>query len=228
MAPTRCNPSLQIFANGTWTSLTIISLSRQMLVNDDIGAFSDLPRRMGAAAAAFEAQTLVDLLISNAGLGPVMKDTKTLFHSDHGNVSDSGGAPDETTLSAARLAMRKQTGQSGGLIVVEPRYVLVPSEQETSILKLLAAIQPTTTDDVNVFTNLVPMVEPRLTDAKRWYMVAAPEQLDGLEFAYLAGEPGPQISSKAGFEVDGVSIKVRLDFGAGFVEHRGWYSNAGQ
>ena len=22
MAPTRCNPSLQIFANGTWTSLT--------------------------------------------------------------------------------------------------------------------------------------------------------------------------------------------------------------
>lgn len=23
MAPTRCNPSLQIFANGTWTSLTV-------------------------------------------------------------------------------------------------------------------------------------------------------------------------------------------------------------
>ena len=23
MAPTRCNPSLQIFANGTWTSLTL-------------------------------------------------------------------------------------------------------------------------------------------------------------------------------------------------------------
>jgi hypothetical protein len=40
----------------------IISLSRQVLVNDDLGALSDLTRRMGVAAAAFEAQSLVDIL----------------------------------------------------------------------------------------------------------------------------------------------------------------------
>jgi hypothetical protein len=27
--------------------------------------------------------------------------------------------------------------------------------------------------------------------------------------------------------VDGVEIRVILDFGAGFVDHRGWYANAG-
>ena len=30
MAPTRCNPSLQIFANGTWTSLTLLPAARTL------------------------------------------------------------------------------------------------------------------------------------------------------------------------------------------------------
>jgi len=27
--------------------------------------------------------------------------------------------------------------------------------------------------------------------------------------------------------VDGVEIRVILDFGAGFIDHRGWFQNAG-
>jgi hypothetical protein len=42
-----------------------------------------------------------------------------------------------------------------------------------------------------------------------------------LKFAYLAGAPGPQTKRRAGFEVDGVQTKVRLDYGTGLVEHRG-------
>ena len=37
-----------------------------------------------------------------------------------------------------------------------------------------------------------------------------PAQIDGLEYAYLAGAPGPQTETRAGFEVDGVEVKVRL------------------
>ncbi len=50
----------------------IISISRQALVNDDLGAFADLARRLGQAAAATEAQLFVDLLVSGAGNGPAM------------------------------------------------------------------------------------------------------------------------------------------------------------
>lgn len=205
----------------------IFGISRKALVNDDIGAFSDLARRLGQAAAGFEAQFLVNLLIANAGLGPVMSDGNELFDAAHGNVSGSGAAPSELTLSAARLAMRKQTGPGGGLIAVTPRYLLVPSELETPSEKLLTEIQATTTEDVNPFARLSLIVEPRLTSATRWYLVADPAGIDGLEFSYLAGAPGPQIESRAGFEVDGVQTKVRLDYGAGFVDWRGWYSNAG-
>ena len=206
----------------------IFGVTRQALVNDDVGAFTDLSRRLGQAAAAFEAQFLVDLLTSGSGLGPDMKDGNPLFDASHGNVSGTGAAPSETTLSAARLAMRKQTGLGGGLIDVTPWAVLIPPDMETSVEKTLTAIRPVIIDNVNVFSQLRLIVEPRLTDAKRWYVTANPASVDGLEFAYLAGAPGPQVESQAGFRIDGVEIRVRLDFGAGFVDHRGWYSNAGQ
>ena len=123
--------------------------------------------------------------------------------------------------------MRKQTGPGGGLIALTPRYVLIPSDMETATEKVLSAIQATAIDDVNPFAKLALIVEPRLTDPTRWYVVADPAQVDGLEYAHLAGAPGPQTETRAGFEVDGVEVKVRDDFGAGFVDWRGWYTNAG-
>ncbi|MCA6109596.1 phage major capsid protein [Bradyrhizobium cenepequi] len=205
----------------------IFGISRKALVNDDLGAFADLSRRLGQAAGAFEAQFLVDLVVANSGLGPVMSDAKKLFDAAHGNIAASGAAPSETTLSAARLAMRKQTAKGGGLISVTPRFLLAPPDLETSCEKLLTAIQATTTDDANPFARLSLVIEPRLASATRWYLVADASEIDGLEYAYLAGAPGSQIETRAGFEVDGVQVKVRLDFGAGFVDWRGWFTNAG-
>ena len=39
--------------------------------------------------------------------------------------------------------------------------------------------------------------------------------------------PGPQTTTRAGFDVDGVEVKVSLDFGAGFVDWRSWYMSPG-
>lgn len=208
----------------------VFGITRQALVNDDLGAFSDLARRLGIAAAEFEAQFLVDLLEVNAGLGPTMEDGKSLFHADHGNLHDDGtnGAstwPDAGYLSMARLAMRKQTGLSGQRISVVPRNFLVPADLETEAEKLLTAVQAARTADVNPFAGLNLVVEPRLSNASAFYLQA--ENVDGLEYAYLEGAEGPQIESRSGFEVDGVQIRVRLDFGAGFVDWRGWYHHTG-
>jgi hypothetical protein len=45
---------------------------------------------------------------------------------------DSGGAIADATLSAARLAIRSQTGLSGQRISATPKYLLVPPAQETT------------------------------------------------------------------------------------------------
>ncbi len=205
-----------------------IGVTRQVLVNDDLGAFADLSRRMGQAAAETEAKTLVDLLETGSGNGPSMNDGKALFHADHGNKAASGGAIADATLSAARLAMRSQTGLSGQRISATPKYLLVPPAQETTAEKWLATIAAAKAADVNPFSgSLSLVVEPRLSSATRWYVAADATEIDGLEYAYLAGGEGPQVESKSGWDVDGVEVRVILDFGAGFIDWRGWYANAG-
>ncbi len=207
----------------------LFGISRQALVNDDLGAFADLSRRFGQAAAEFEAQFLVDLL-TKGGNGPTMDDGKALFHADHGNKAGAGAVISDTALSAARLAMRTQKGLNSQLISVTPKFLVVPAALETQAEKILASIYAAKSADVNPFSgSLSLVVEPRL-DAKsttRWYVTADPSEIDGLEYAYLAGAEGPVVETKAGFEVDGVQIRVRLDYGAGFLDHRGWYANQG-
>ena len=172
----------------------------------------------------FEAKFLADLLIANPTMA---QDGKVLFCDDHANIADSGAAPSVTTLTAARLAMRHQTGIGGGLIHVEPNVLVVPAELETVGEQLIAEIKPIQVAEVNPFSKLVKMVvEPRLP-AYGWYLVAEPSMVDGLEFAYLARSPGPQLESRLGFEVDGLQVRVRLDFGGAFVDWRGWYYNPG-
>lgn len=205
-----------------------IGVTRQVIVNDDLGAFADLARRMGQAAAETEAKVLTDLLEANAGNGPKMDDGKQLFHADHGNKANPGAVPSVDSLSGARLALRSQKGLSGLPIRVTPKYLLVPPTLETPAEQLLTAIAAAKTADVNPFAgSLTLVVEPRLASATRWYVAADPAEIDGLEFAYLAGGEGPQVESKSGWDVDGVEIRVILDYGAGFVDHRGWHANPG-
>ena len=157
-----------------------------------------------------------------------MDDGTALFHADHGNLAGSGGAITLNSLAAARLAMRKQAGLAGRPINVTPKYIIVPPELETTAEMQLAAIQATTSGDVNPFSNkLQILVEARLSDPARWYVAADPMAVEGLEYSYLQGEEGPQIDSRAGFEVDGIEFKVRLDFGAAFLGWRGWFMNEG-
>ena len=50
---------------------------------------------------------------------------------------------------------------------------------------------------------------------------------DTIEYAYLEGQQGAYIETRNGFDVDGVEIKCRLDFGAKAIDWRGLYKNPG-
>ena len=200
----------------------IVGFTRQSMVNDDLGAFTDVMRRLGQASAAFEANFLAELVVAN----PKMNDGKTLFHADHGNIATQAGPINVETLSAARQAMRLQKGLLGELIAVTPKYLLVGADRETEAEKAVSSITPVVSQEVNPFQNkLEVVVDPRI--AGDWHVVADPSEIDGLEYAYLEGAAGPQITHEVGFDVDGVRFRVRLDFGAGFVDWRGWHRNAG-
>jgi HK97 family phage prohead protease len=215
----------------------IVGLSRQAIVNDDLGAFTGLVEKFGQAASDFEAQFLVDLLEQNGGAGPTMNDTNTLFHSAHSNYESTGlsGADANASLlaffdaiAAARVAMRRQKGLSGRPINVAPRFLLVPPDLEIYAERIVTIVQPDRAADVNPFGGALDLlVEARLSSPAQWYLVADPAVIEGLEYAYLQGEEGPQIETRAGFEVDGIEVKVRLDFGAAFIDWRSWYADEG-
>ncbi len=205
----------------------MFSLTRQAIINDDLGAFADFSTAAGRAAADTEATLLAELLTENSGAGPTMDSGDTLFHANHGNLG-AGAALDTAALAAARLAMRKQTGPGGLKSNITPRSLLVPSELETTAETILAAIQPDSVANVNVFSGrLTILVEPRLTDATAYYLFADPAQAPALEYAYLSSASGPQMETQQGWEVLGTSFRVYLDFGAGAIDYRGAFKDPG-
>lgn len=200
----------------------IIGVTRQLLINDDLSAFTRIPALFGAAAADLESDLVYDKLTSN----PVMADGFALFSAQHGNLG-AAAAIDIDGLSAARESMRFQKGLAGRFINVRPAYLIVGPKNETAAAQYLSnSFVPNTSGTINPFSsaNLTLVVDPRIEDDK-WYMAAAPSQIDTIEYCYLEGESGVAIDTRMGFDVDGMEIKVRHDFGVGLIDFRGLFQN---
>lgn len=204
----------------------IFGISRQALINDDLGAFLDVAARYGRAAAETENAEISKLVTGNVKLA----DNKTLFHADHGNLG-TAGALSETTLSEARKMMRKQKGLDGKTPVdARAKFLVVPAALETAAEKLLSTIYATTTAETNPFSGMLELlIDPRLDaiSESAWYLFSDPSVLPCLEYAHLESAPGLYTEIENGFEIDGVRIKARLDFGCGALDFRGAFKNAG-
>ena len=205
----------------------VFGITRQTLINDDLGAFSDVAAGWGLAANEFENQFLCSLLTSN----PKLADAKELFHSGHGNLAGAGAVISDTTLSAARLALRTMKGVNGiQPINATPKYLMVPAALETAAEHYLATLYPNAPSGVNPFSGTLSLVvDPRLDaiDNKAWYVFADPAILPVVEYAYLSGFEGVQVETRLGFDVDSIEVRARLDFGGGAIDSRGAYKNPG-
>lgn len=209
------------------TYAKILPVSRQMIINDDMGILDNIYRTTGQAAAACEADILAAPLNANGGTGITMSDGKAVFHTDHGNVAEPL-AVGIASLSTAQLTLRSQKNMAGNYINASGRWLLVPPARETEALAAVAAITATKADDVNPFAGKLGVaVEPRLASDLAWYLFADPAMLPVIEYAYLDGGDGPFVGTEEGFDVDGIRIKVRHDFGATVSDWRGAVRNPG-
>jgi hypothetical protein len=202
-----------------------IAVTRQLIINDDLDALSRIPSMIGRGMSLFESNEIWKLITSNAKLP---YDGKALFHADHAN--SGSGAIGETAISNARKALRNQKDIAGNRINLRPRYMLVPTSLETTAQKFLTGVNPTATQDVNIFANSLGLiVEPRLDDASEavYYVTADPAQIDMIAFGYLEGEAGPQVETVSERDPDGTVIYARLDFGCTLLNHRGFYKSTG-
>ncbi len=216
-------PKLRDFASG-------FSISNQALANDAtaVNLLNQIGSRMVQGSVERLRMVLLEPLLANSGAGSTMADGKAVFHADHGNLAGSAAALDVTSLSLARTAMRKQKGLNGELLAIQPWALVVPAELETKAQQIVAEITAATTANVNPFAGgLEIIVEPGLSSATAWYLIANPASYDGLAIAYMNGQRGPRVESRAGWSTLGMEFRLTWPLDARFVEYRSWYKNPG-
>ncbi|WP_412049486.1 prohead protease/major capsid protein fusion protein [Hoeflea sp. Naph1] len=207
----------------------VVAITRQTLINDDLDAFTRIPAMYGNSIAQLESDVVWGIITAN----PAMADGNALFHTTHKNLAGTGAALAVEAVGAARAAMAKQTGLDKKTVLnVRPAFLIVPASLELKAEQLVAQnLVPAATSSVvpQSIRTLAPISEPRLDAASEtaWYLAASPNQIDTIEYAYLEGQQGAYIETRNGFDVDGVEIKCRLDFGAKAIDWRGLYKNPG-
>lgn len=216
------------------------SISREAILNDDLMAFTRIPRLMGNAAAR-KVGDLVwnDIVIGNPTL---TQNGNALFSTGNKNLATVTGPPSVATFNAAFAAMRtqKDPDQRATLNVV-PAYVMCPAILEGTVEVLTTAMiqaeNPVGGGTIvadnanNRFTRLTPVVEPRLDSDSltSWYMSTNPDGgiVDTIALAFLNGQEAPFMEQQEGFDQDGVIYKIRLEATAAPIAYQGLYKNTG-
>lgn len=214
------------------TKGNIINLSRQAVINDDLGAFVGLSAMLGRAAARTVEVDVYALLALNGGLGPTMLDGLTLFHATHGNI----GAPaaiSMASIDADRVLMASQLDVSkNDYLDLRPAVLVLPIGLGGTARSINdAQYDPDTANKLQrpnfvngLYSDIVDT--PRLSGTRRYSFCDATEA-PVLEVAFLDGMQEPYLEVKDGFDVDGARYKVRLDYGVAAVDYRGAVTNAG-
>jgi hypothetical protein len=214
-----------------------IALSRKAMVNDDMGAFTDLAARFGDASAYSVEAAVYATLLLNSGLGPTMPyDSTAMFDASHGNIT-TGAAMSAAAFDLDRVAMGIQTDPSGKRILnLNPSVLVVPkalggpaaviNRSEYDPDNLVSGSKAVNRPNVafKLFQDVVDV--PYLSGTRR-YIFADPQVAPCLGVAFLEGQEAPLMETRLGWEIDGMEWKVRLDYGVGGLDHRGAVTNAG-
>ncbi len=207
----------------------LFSLTRQAIINDDLGLFSKIATKYGSAA-----KRLVNKMVYAQLTGNVkMQDNIALFDTKHGNVAGTGEALSVKAIAKAITAMRRQKGITGDATLnITPKYLVVPPELEMvayQIVNSTAAVDGANSGVVNPYKGrFVVVADAELTDPDAWYLVADTSQHDTIEVTYLNGVETPRLETRQGFDVDGIEYKVAFDCGVSALDFRGVFKNAGK
>jgi hypothetical protein len=208
-----------------------IRVTRPMLVNDDLGAFTDFAASIGRRVAEFENATAYNLLNSANGDGPTLATgSAPVFATGAARANKAGtGTPlDTATIGAGRAAIMKQRTLDGLPISMgQTMRLLVGPNLELAARQATVVVQASETAKANVFAGFVqPVVEP-LIPANRWYLFSDPVAAPVYVYGYLNGAEGPQVTTGPVQGADGVEVSVIFDFGVGAIDWRGAWFNPG-
>jgi hypothetical protein len=194
-----------------------LAFTFEALAGDDLGGIAQVLDEVSATMLEAEAARLGELLHGPGGLGGVCPDGKALFHADHNNKLSSPGTLSVQGLGEMVELLRKQTSVGGRKIWLQPGYVLVGPDLETTALQLFAeSWSATAPDDTNPWKNLRLIVDPTVEEG--YFYLAASGSRKPFELGRVDGLP--TMKQEEDFNTSGMKMKVEHAFNAACIDHR--------
>ena len=223
------------YTNAADTYGAILMLARKDVVNDDLGAFLQIPQLLGRQSAVAREKAVFTLLLSNPG---------SFFSVGNKNLL-SGGT---SVLSIGGLTLGEQlfmdqTDKNGDPILVAPAILLTPTGLKVTGQQLMTEtrVNETTTAGVPKPANnphagkWEPKSSPYLNgqglsgqSATAWYLFANPADVAAIQLVYLLGRDTPIIETgEPDFDTLGIGFRAYYDFGVAMQDFRGAMKSAG-
>lgn len=228
-------------ATRPYTYGRMINVSREMLINDDLGALTGVTRVLGRKGATKLQKVFFTMWLGTGG--------STLFTAGHNNTLTT--ALGEAGLTAGEKLFMDQTDADGDPVDVMPAILLVPNDLKVTAEKLMASTTTITVapgasggDQATYVThpNANPHVgkwnievSPWLNNSSltgysttAWWLLADPGVLPAAEIVYLNGRQTPHIESEdADFSVLGFQWRAYFDFGCQVLDYQGAVKSTG-
>lgn len=219
------------------TLATMFAITRKDIINDDLGALTDIPRQFGFGAAD-TINKYCWTLFMNPGTAI---DGQAFYSTSLG--SEKAATPLTLEgLSAARAAFvtrKKQKATSKDAespLGIPPTLLIVPTALEDKALMLTKATQlnnGTTADnpaDYNPNYGRFQVVGVPFLGYSNytgysdttWYLAADPNRIPAFEISFLNGKTAPTVErADAPFDTLGVQYRAYIDFGVSAQDRRG-------
>ena len=226
--------SEQQFSQQIDTYGILFGVTRQQIINDDLSAFTDLPRSIGIGAADAINDAVWSCLLANT----VQSDGKAFFSVEHKNLLTGAKANlDIVGLTEAEIKFSEQERSEGRPLGIPARILLVPASLKVAAETIMKSLTVNETTDPN---KPQPVINPHAgkyevvsspylsskafkgNSATAWYLFADPSRLAALEVAFLDGKDRPTVErAEADFNQLGVQFRGYLDFGVREQDWRG-------
>lgn len=208
----------------------LVTITREMILDDSAHAFSENPRKAGQAAKRSVQAAVSNILINNPTLG----DNVALFHANHNNLlTGATSALSVTSLALAQQKMWEQVDKTTKVSIdAMPAFLIVPPAL-ASLAQTLMNSQYDPSSPATPLHNPVAgmaqvIVDRNLKDATAWYLVADGRVDDVVGIGYREGNDTPYLEEIEHPTSDKISLKVRMELDAGPLHYAGMVKSVGK
>jgi len=206
------------------TKALMLGITRKDIINDDLGALTDLPQRFGYAAAR----------TFNTDFWAVFEAAvATMFTTGEGShLNKTTGALTLANLKVAEKLFLELKDADGNPLGTEATMLLCSPANAAAARELYTAtnlVGGTSKDpNINIYAGMFAPAVSRYLSANPWYLLASPMAMPLMRTAFLNGREEPFVeSSDADFDTLGIQLRCWYDYGNAAGEWRAGVQSTG-